>query len=405
VLQRSDIVIVGGSVAATRAAEAVAKHAPALSITVLSDEPHPPYERPPLSKVRLDDPLDLGALTYPVVERLREHGVAFALGARAERLDVAAHTVFTARGPIDYGAAVVATGCEPIVPPLFQGLDDVFSLRSFEDAVSLRRAVADPARSVAIVGAGFIGGEFAATLAKQGREVALIDLDPKPLGRFGDPVAEAYASLHTRAGVTLHLGNAVVDVVQGTRGRALRLYDGTVVPADVVLLGVGVRPSTSWLESSALMLDGGVVCDATLRAAEGVYAAGDMVRWPNARFGASMRIEHWTNAAEHGRIAGINAANAVLGAPALPCSTVPYFWSDQHGVRIQFAGHRTGDETLFEDRSEDGALYVYRSGDQVSGVLAFERRAEFVRLRAALRKPLAWRDLSEVAAINFVATD
>lgn len=399
--ERSDIVIVGGSVAATRAAEAARKHASALSITVVTDELHAPYERPPLSKIGLDEPLDLEALTYPAVTRLRDQGVAFAVDTRAERLDVPARTVHTSRGPIEYGALVVTTGCEPIVPPPFAELDHVHTLRSFDDAVALRNATADPERSVAIVGAGFIGGEFAATLVKQGRDVALIDLDPKPLGHFGDPVAEAYAALHREAGVTLHLGNAIVDVVEGTRGRALRLHDGTIVPADVILLGVGVRPTTGWLEGSGLTLDGGVVCDATLRAADRVYAAGDLVRWPNARFDTMMRIEHWTNAAEHGRAAGINAAAALVGDPAVTCSTVPYFWSDQHGVRIQFAGFRTGDEVLFQDRTEDGTLYVYRSGDDVTGVLAFERRADFVRLRAALRKPVAWGDLAEITGSQF----
>jgi NADPH-dependent 2,4-dienoyl-CoA reductase/sulfur reductase-like enzyme len=403
--QTSDILIVGGSVAATRAAEAVARHASSLGITVVSDEANPPYERPPLSKIGLREPLELQALCYPVVAKLREQGVTFALDTRAERLDIQGSEVQTSRGPIQYGSLVIATGCDPVIPPPFAGLDDVFALRSYDDAVSLRRAVADPARSVAIVGAGFIGGEFAATLAKEGRDVALIDLDPKPLGRFGDPVADAYQALHRAAGVTLHLGNAVMDVVEDSGARALRLYDGTRVPADVILLGVGVRPSTTWLEDSGLVLDGGIVCDATLRAAERVYAAGDAVRWPNSRFDATMRVEHWTNAAEQGRVAGLNAVNALAGAPPVECSTVPYFWSDQHGTRIQFAGFLTTADEMFEDRTDEGSLFVYRSGEVVTGVLAFERRAQFVKLRAALRKPLSWRDAREIGGLHPVPSN
>jgi len=403
--QRSDIVIVGGSVAATRAAETAAWHAPDLSITVVSDEAVAAYERPPLSKLALDDPVDLAALTYPVVDQLREQGVVFTLGTRAEQLDVAGKRVMTSQGAIECGAVVVATGCEPVVPPLFAGRPDVYVLRTHADAVGLRRAVADPARTVAVVGAGFIGGEFAATMVKAGREVALIDLDPNPLGRLGPPVAHAYRELHRAAGVHLHFGRAVVDIVEEADGRALRLDDGTTVTADVIVLGVGVRPTTGWLQDSGLTLDGGVVCDETLRAAEGVYAAGDIVRWPNARFGETMRIEHWTNAAEQGRVAGLNAVSTVLGNPAVACSTVPYFWSDQHGVRIQFAGHRTGMEEILEDRNGEGALFLYRSGDRVAGVLAFERRAQFVRLRAALRRPLSWSAAAELGVFNPVPTN
>jgi NADPH-dependent 2,4-dienoyl-CoA reductase/sulfur reductase-like enzyme len=391
----SDVVIVGGSVAATRAAEAAARHAPSLTITVVSDESNPPYERPPLSKVGLDEPLDLQALTYPAVAKLGEHGVSFALNTRAEGLDVAARTLLTSNGPLGYRSLVVATGCEPIIPPLFAGLEDVYSLRSYEDALALRAAVTAADRPVAIVGAGFIGGEFAATLVKQSpdRAVALIDLDAKPLGRFGDPVADAYRALHHEAGVRLHFGNAVVGVGQATNGRVVELYDGTSVPADIILLGVGVRPATRWLANSSVKLDGGIVCDATLRAAEGVYGAGDAVRWPNERFHATMRIEHWTTAAEQGRIAGINAVNALTGAPPVVCSTVPYFWSDQHGVRIQFAGHRTGLEDVYVDRTDDGTLFLYRAGHDITGVLAFGRRAQFVKLRAAMRKGLSWQDV------------
>jgi NADPH-dependent 2,4-dienoyl-CoA reductase/sulfur reductase-like enzyme len=399
-----DVVIVGGSVAAMRSAETIARHAPELSITMVSEEPNAPHERPPLSKVGLGEPLELEALTYPAVADLERHGVTFTLDTRADRLDTQARKVFTSAGVLEYGALVVATGCEPILPPLFAGLPDVLQLRRYEDAAALRAAVADPERSVAIVGAGFIGGEFAATLVEAGRRVALIDLAEKPLGRFGDAVADTYSALHRNAGVELFLGKAVVDIVDNDGRRELLLDGGTRVPADVILVGAGVRPATEWLESSGLVLDNGIVCDATLRAADRVFAAGDAVRWPNSRFGATMRIEHWTNAAEQGRAAGMNAANTILGLPPRDCANVPYFWSDQHGVRIQFAGYRTGAEEIIESRGEDGALFLYRLGDRVTGVLAFERRAQFVKLRAMLRSDLPWdvaEDFIGVRAVPF----
>lgn len=400
--QYCDIVVVGGSVAATRAAEAIARHAPGLTVTVVSDEPNAPYERPPLSKVELGQPMGVETLTYPAVATLQAHGVTFALGCAAQSLDTEAREIRTATGSFEYGALVIATGCEAIVPPLFDELPDVYTLRRFEDAVALRAAVADPDRSVAIVGAGFIGGEFATILTKQGRGVALIDLAAKPLGRFGDEVAAAYRNLHSQAGVAMHFGRAVVDVATDHRGRrAVVLDDGAHVPADVILLGIGVRPSTGWLENSGVTLvGGGIDCDRTLRATDGVFAAGDAVRWPNDRFGAHMRIEHWTNAAEQGRIAGLNAANTLLGQPLSTCSTVPYFWSDQHGQRIQFAGYRTGNEDVIIDERADGSLFLYRSDGEVTAVLAFERRTQFVKLRAALRHPLPWAIAADIAGLS-----
>ncbi|WP_285189178.1 FAD/NAD(P)-binding oxidoreductase [Rhodococcus sp. MEB041] len=397
----TDVLIVGGSVAAIRAAEAISRHAPAVRVTMVSDEPHLPYERPPLSKTALDGTLDLSALTYPSVAGLREHGVEFVTDTRVTSLDVESRTVSTTAGDITYGAAILATGCEPIFPPMFRQLPDVFVLRRFQDAVALRAAVADRRKSVAVIGAGFIGGEFAATLATVGRPVTIVDLATKPLGRFGDPVASEYAALHRDSGVTLVLGDAVTGVEDAEPGRVLRLASGATVPADVILLGIGVRPSTGWMENSGLTLDNGVVCDSTLRAADGVYAAGDVVTWPNGRFGATMRIEHWTNAAEQGRAAGINAANAVTGLAPIDCVTVPYFWSDQHGVRIQFSGFLRGDEEIIECPGPGGSLYLYAGGDTLHGVLAFERRAEFVKIRAMLRRETtvgAARDILSVGA-------
>ncbi|GAA4013205.1 FAD/NAD(P)-binding oxidoreductase [Streptomyces plumbiresistens] len=391
----TDVVIVGGSTAGLRAAEAVARHAPELSITVISDEPHLPYELPPLSKVALDDRLDVDALVYPFAAGLRDQGVDFRLSTRARALDTKSNTVLLPDGELTYRALVIATGCEAVIPPLFAGRPGVHALRRFADATALRAAVADPTLSVAIVGAGFIGGEFASTLVKAGRTVSLIDLAAKPLGRFGEQVADAYVALHRDTGVGLFLGSGVVDIAEEDGRRSLVLADGTRVPADVIVVGVGVRPSIDWLRDSGLTFDNGVLADATLRATDNVFVAGDVVRWPNARFDAVMRIEHWTSAAEQGRAAGLNVVKLIRGSEGEGFTNVPYFWSDQHGVRIQFAGHLTGDEEIVESRTADGSLFLYRRGEVVTGVLAFERRAEFVKLRALLRRELSWQAAGE----------
>ncbi|MBW8799005.1 MAG: NAD(P)/FAD-dependent oxidoreductase [Streptomyces sp.] len=391
----TDVAVVGGSTAGLRAAEAVARHAPELKVTVISDEPHLPYELPPLSKVSLHERLDVDTLVYPFATGLRDQGVDFRLNTRARALDTKANTVLLPDGALTYRALVIATGCRPVIPPLFAGRAGVHTLRRFEDATALRAAVADPGASVAIVGAGFIGGEFASTLQKAGRTVSLVDLAAKPLGRFGEPVADAYAALHRKAGVGLFLGSGGVGVADEDGHRSLVLDDGTWLPADVIVVGVGVRPSIDWLQDSGLVFDNGILADATLRAADNVFAAGDIVRWPNARFETVMRVEHWTSAAEQGRAAGINAVKLLRGSEGEGFTNVPYFWSDQHGVRIQFAGHLAGDEEIVESRAADGSLFLYRRGEAVTGVLAFERRAEFVKLRARLRRELSWQAVGE----------
>lgn len=393
-----DVAIVGGSIAGLRAAQTVVRHAPGLTIAMISDETHPPYERPPLSKVGLTKPLTLDALIYPAVNDLKSHGVNFLLGTKAEELDVDARKIGHSSGTLQYRSLVIATGCEAVIPPALSGLPNLFPLRRYEDAVSLRLALADPLKSVAIIGAGFIGGEVASMLVNEGRQVALVDLAKKPLGRFGEPVFKNYEALHRGAGIDLRFGEQVVDVLDQGDSRVLELSDGSRVPADVIIVGVGVRPSTGWLKRSGLRVENGILCDGVLRAADHVFAAGDAVRWPNRRWDTDMRVEHWTNAAEQGRVAGINAANDILGSPLEVCANVPYFWSDQHGVRIQFAGHRKGDEEVIESRDSDGSLFMYRQGEIVTGVLAFERRAEFVKIRTMLKNELSWHTASSLIA-------
>lgn len=396
VAKHYDVLIVGGSIAALRAAETVIQRAPHLRLGIVSDEEHPPYERPPLSKVGLDESFEIGALVYPGVAKLQTHGVDFLLSTRATALDTEARMVRTSNGDVSYGAVIITTGCEPFIPPVFRDQDNTYVLRRFEDAIALRAAVSDPSLRVAVVGAGFIGGEFASTLGKAGRRVSLIDLAPHPLGRFGDEPSTIYENLHRDADVDLFLGAGVESVLAQEGRRYLALTNGALVPADVVVLGVGVRPSTSWLEQSSVTVGNGIVCDANLRAADHVYAAGDAVLWPNPRWGAVMRIEHWTNAAEQGRVAALNAISTLTGEEPVECSTVPYFWSDQQGQRIQFAGYRTGDEEMIVDAVAGGTIFYYVRGDEVVGVLAFERRAEFTKLRAQLRKGLSRADLPGV---------
>ncbi|MGO4470892.1 NAD(P)/FAD-dependent oxidoreductase [Arthrobacter sp. 2RAF6] len=386
----TDIVIIGGSTAALRAAETVSRRAPELEITIISAEVHLPYELPPLSKIPLKDHLDIESLVYPVARDLRAKGVDYRLGERATAIDPVGRVVSTDTGEVSYRAAIITTGCEPIVPPMFRGQQDVFVLRRFDDSVALRKAVEDRHRSVAIVGAGFIGGEFASTLISDGREVSLVDLSAHPLIRFGEAVSDVYEELHRSRGVATFFGVGATGTIERGGRRFLELSDGREVAADVIVVGVGVRPAVSWLDSSGIQLDNGIIADENLQTVEGVFAAGDAVRWPNARFDSIMRIEHWTTAAEQGRGAGLNAVNYLNNEPLVPFVNVPFFWSDQHGQRIQWAGHQVGGEQVVSNHNESGELFLFRNGDLVTGVLAFERRQEFVQLRAKLRNPLTW---------------
>lgn len=386
----TDIVIVGGSTAALRAAETVSRRAPDLKVTVVSAEQHLPYELPPLSKIPLQEFVDIEALIYPSARALQERGVEFRLGDRATALDPQRQTVTTGSGETTYRAAIITTGCEPIMPPIFHAERDVFVLRGFEDSVGLREALSDRRRSVAIVGAGFIGGEFASTLLGDGREVSLIDLSAHPLIRFGEEVSRVYEDLHRGKGVETFFGLGATGTIERNGRRFLKLSNGHEVAADVIVVGVGVRPAVSWLASSGIELENGILADEYLQSTRGVFAAGDAVRWPNKRFDAAMRIEHWTTAAEQGRAAGVNAVNYLEGSPLVPCVTVPFFWSDQHGQRVQWAGHQSGGEQVFSSRNDNGSLFLFRKGGFLAGALAFERRQEFVQLRAKLRQPLAW---------------
>ncbi|MDH4169657.1 MAG: NAD(P)/FAD-dependent oxidoreductase, partial [Acidimicrobiia bacterium] len=302
---RESITIVGASLAGIRGAEALRRDGFDRPITLIGDERHEPYDRPPLSKQVLageKDPADI-ALLSP--DRLEALDLDLRLGVRATRLDLAARRLHLDNGDEHgFDGLMVATGARPRTLPGTETMAGVFTLRTVDDALSLRAALdARPAR-VAVVGAGFIGAEVAATARRRGLDVTMIDPLPTPMGRvLGDEIGGVCAAVHREQGVDLRLGVGV-DALRGGAGvQAVELSDGQVVEADVVVVGIGVIPNTAWLEGSGLTLDDGVVCDETCLAAPGVTAAGDVARWPNRRFGELMRVEHWDNAVEQGAVA------------------------------------------------------------------------------------------------------
>ena len=396
------LVVVGASLAGLRAVEGARRAGFTGPITLIGAEDHLPYDRPPLSKAFLAP----GAPT-PVAPTFRDQDVLtrdldvdLRLGAPATGLDAGRRVVRVGGDEVPYGAVVIATGASARRLPGSEHLTGVHTLRTLDDARQVRAALDAGARTV-VVGAGFIGSEVASAARGRGTPVTVVEALPVPLTRaVGERVGGLLAELHTRNGTDLRCGVGVARIDDGAV-RQVVLTDGTVLPADLVVVGTGAAPATGWLEGSSVPLherDRGVVCDVTLSTGvPGVYAAGDVAHWVNGLFGQGMRLEHWTSAAEQGALA---ARNAVDPASATAYTTVPYFWSDWYGSRIQFVGVPRADEVVVvEDRHERGLLALYRGQDRLVGALMVDRPAQIMKYRRLIAQRATWDD-----AVQFAGT-
>ncbi len=374
-----DVVVVGASLAGLRAAETLRTEGYDGRLTLVGAEDHLPYDRPPLSKKLLAGEWEPDRIALRKPEEFGDLSLVLRLGVRAERLDLEASAVHLSDGgALAYGGLVIATGATPRRLPGQPNLDGIFELRSLDDALALRAALDRSPGRVAVIGAGFIGAEVAATARGRGLEVTLIEALPVPLERgLGPELGRAIAAVHDDHGVDLRLGVGVASFDGGDHVERLRLSDGTTVDADVVVVGVGVTPAVDWLADSGLELRDGVVCDATLAAGPpGVYAAGDLVRWPNELFGEEMRVEHWTNAAEQGAEAARNLLATSAGGTGQPYAPVPFFWSDQYDARIQFVGRASPDDDirLVHGSIEDRKLVaLYGRGGRFRGAFGLNQ--------------------------------
>lgn len=390
------LVVVGASLAGLRAVESARRCGFDGPITMIGAEPHSPYDRPPLSKQFLT-----GGAAPPYfrgAQSLRDDlDVDLRLGTSATGLHTEERIVVAGGQEIGYTGLVIATGARPRVLPGMPRPAGVHTLRTVEDAAALRQALRPGAR-VVIIGAGFIGSEVAFAAWRRGAEVTVLEAAAVPLARaVGEPVGAALATLLERDGIDLRRGMAV-DAIEGAeRVEAVRMADGSTLPADVVMVAVGVVPATDWLMDSGLTLDNGVVCDQTLNAgAPGVYAAGDVARWFHPLFGQSVRVEHWTTAAEHGALA---ARNAIEPQAAAACVTVPFFWSDWDTDRIQFVGVPDADEIhMVPSGSGKGDfLALYRRGKHVIGALGINQPRPVMRLRTMIARRTGWSEAVEFA--------
>jgi NADPH-dependent 2,4-dienoyl-CoA reductase/sulfur reductase-like enzyme len=390
------LVVVGASLAGLRAVESARRAGFAGAITLVGSEAHPPYDRPPLSKEFLTapEPMSTPTLRDEAVlhDELRVH---LRLGAAATSLDTAERTVWLGSEPLHYSALVLATGARPRSLPGADHLRGVHTLRTVDDASAIRAALDAGARTV-VVGAGFIGSEIASSARQRGSTVTVVEAMPTPLARpVGEQMGLVLAGLHERHGTTLLCGVGV-DALEGNgQVEAVRLADGTRIDAE---------PATEWLDDSDLELADGVVCDKTLQtSAPGVYAAGDLASWPNPTFDTRMRLEHWTIAAEQGGAAGRNAVDP-QGATAY--STVPYFWSDWYGKRIQFVGvAAAADEVRVVAGDLDGEtfLVLYRRGERLIGALGLEQRSQIMKYRMMIGKAATWTEALDFAQARAAA--
>ncbi len=373
-----EVLVVGGGLAGLRAVEELRRLGYDGSLTMVCEEALPPYDRPPLSKQYLAGKWDLDRVTLVPDGKLQSLDVEMRLGTRASGLDLANRRITLQDGTtLPFDGLVIATGATPRQLPGVPDSERLFTLRTLDDSTRLRRALAEPGARVVVVGAGFIGSEVASTASSLGASVTVLEALPVPLARvLGEEMGSACAGLHADHGVRLRTGVGVLGIrrLGGSDGPlAVDLADGSSIEAEAVVVGIGVRPETSWLEGSGLQLSDGIVCDSSLRAAPGVVVAGDVARWPHPLIGREVRLEHWENATEQGRHA---AASLLLGEQAEPFGTVPYFWSDQYGVKIQFVGDaQPGDELRVVDGSVAERRFVacYGRGGRLVGALAFGR--------------------------------
>jgi NADPH-dependent 2,4-dienoyl-CoA reductase/sulfur reductase-like enzyme len=379
------VAVVGASLAGLSAARSLRKQGYDGRLVVIGDELHRPYDRPPLSKEFLSGALGERDLTLETDgEDLRAEWL---LGTRAVGLDARERTVRLADGgSVRADGIVIATGAAARQLPGSEGLAGVHVLRTLDDARALRDELAGGGRLV-VIGGGFIGAEVASTARTLGLDVTVVEAAPTPLaGPLGEEMGRIVSALHTDHGVRLLCGVGVKGLGGETRVDAVLLEDGRTIPADIVVVGVGARPCVEWLEGSGIALDNGVTCGADGRTSlAGVVAVGDCASWYDPRAGHHRRVEHWTGAQERpaAAVAALLAGGAV--EPGVP--RPPYFWSDQYGVKFQFAGHAAGaaSVTIEQGAADDrDVLAVYRRAGHPVAALGMNQPRLFTRWRKQL---------------------
>lgn len=373
------VIIVGASLAGLRAVETLRSNGFDDDIVIIDTADRILYDRPPLSKKFLAGEWDAERINLRKPEELAALRADWRTNTTATAINPATQTLVTTTGDITYDACIIATGGQVKRLPNQPDIAGVHTLRTIDDAERLRNEL-NPGKKLVVIGAGFIGLEAAATARSKGCEVTVLESLPAPLIRgLGENMGRLVARVHHDNGVNVRC-NVRVNTISGTShvtGVDIVNESGVqeTVPADIVLVGIGVAPTTAWLADSGINVDDGIVCDANLQCAPGVFAAGDVARWPNALFAdiePNMRVEHWTTAAEQGSHAALNAIAHMNNQPQTPYAAVPFFWSDQFTSRIQFIGRATNanDVRVVAGNPDDGKFAAaYFTNDRLTGVL------------------------------------
>ncbi|MDQ6435617.1 FAD-dependent oxidoreductase [Mesorhizobium sp. LHD-90] len=356
------MVIVGAGECGASAALALREQGYAGPVTLIGAEPHPPYERPPLSKDAMADEAEPMPKHAASPQRLTEAGVTHLAATEVRVIDRQAKTVATADGAsLGYDRLLIATGSSPRRLPLAEGSRRCVTLRTFDDALAIRAHLRAGVR-VLIVGGGFIGLELAASARKLGCPVTVIEAQPRILMR-GVPaeIAETIHAAHGSAGVHVLCGKGIVAVEDITGGVRIRLADGHAVEGDLCVIGIGAVPNVALAAAAGLAIDNGVAVDGNLRTGDpDIFAAGDCCSFPLALYGGRrVRLEAWRNAQEQGALAAKN----MLGAGEAH-DAVPWFWSDQYDLGLQIAGlPDEGVETVCRDLGADAFILFHLAAD------------------------------------------
>ena len=373
------LVIVGASLSGVRAAEGARAEGWTGDIVMIGDEPHLPYDRPPLSKAMLDADKQPELPTLRRAESWEALDIDLRISTTATGIDVAHRRLLTDAGPIEYLSLVLATGHRARTIGALDGFDNVDTLRDFDDAIAVRETLRDATR-LAVLGTGFIGSEIASAAAARGIDVTLIGTSSFPLARSVGPLAgRMLAALHEDAGLTLLPDSGLADIsARDNRIDSIRTSCGRDVPVDAVVVGTGSTPATDWLAASTVELDpasGAVVCDSTMAtSAPAVWAAGDVASVDGAPGG------HWTSATAQGFVAGANAVGAQQ-----TYAGVPFAWSSWHGHRIQIVGATEADLSgTVTETMDDGGVVLYSDGDRVVGAVAVDAPGRIAKLRRTL---------------------
>jgi 3-phenylpropionate/trans-cinnamate dioxygenase ferredoxin reductase component len=379
------VVIVGGGLAGQRCAEALRRHGYDGAIRMVCAETHRPYDRPPLSKGVLAGSEHAASLPYRPAEWYEQHSVNLLLGVAATGLEPGVHRVRLAGGAtLSYDRLLIATGSRPRTLPALSGYENVSVLRTIDDASSLRGVLA-AGRRLAVIGAGFIGQEVAATARRLGAEVTMIEAAACPLaGVLGPDMGAWFSRLHETEGVEVLCRRTIAQVEGNGRVERVRLSDDRLIETDHIVVGIGVEADTQWLAGSGIEAERGVPVDPDGRTdIEGVYAAGDVAATYDPLLGQHVPGSHWEAAGRQ----GARAAQAMLGLEPGP-SPATSFWTDQYGIRIQYLGRaRLADRVEIDgDLDERSFTAIFSRDRRPVAALLVNRPRELAAARTMIEK-------------------